>query len=37
MNELVSKESGREFLLYQTENSRTRIEVHLERNRLVDA
>jgi hypothetical protein len=30
MNELVPKESGGEFLLYQTENGRIRIETRMQ-------
>ncbi|MBL7205779.1 MAG: hydroxyacid dehydrogenase, partial [Desulfobacteraceae bacterium] len=30
MNELVPKESGGEFLLYQTEDGRSRIEVRMQ-------
>jgi len=30
MNELVPKESGGEFLLYQAEDGRSRIEVRLQ-------
>ena len=30
MNELVTKESGGEFLLYQTEDGQVRLDVHLQ-------
>ena len=30
MNELVRKESGGEFLLYQTEDGQVRLDVHLQ-------